>query len=55
MSEENVEIVRRSFAAYNRGGIEKALELWAPDATAGAQTIGHHSVYEILNVDAAKL
>jgi len=33
MSQENVEVVRRSFAAYNRGLIEDALELWAPDAS----------------------
>jgi len=32
MSEENVEKVRRSVAAYNRGDIEGALEEWAPDA-----------------------
>jgi ketosteroid isomerase-like protein len=32
MSEENIEIVRRGFAAANRGDLEGALELWAPDA-----------------------
>ena len=32
MSEENVEKVRRSFAKYDRGDIEGALEEWAPDA-----------------------
>ena len=32
MSEENVEIVRRGFAAANRGDLERALEDWAPDA-----------------------
>src|SRR5262245_24979947 len=32
MSEENVEIVRRGFAEYNRGEIEAALARWAPDA-----------------------
>jgi ketosteroid isomerase-like protein len=32
MSEENVEIVRRGFAAANRGDFERALEDWAPDA-----------------------
>jgi ketosteroid isomerase-like protein len=32
MSEENVEKVRRTIAAYNRGDIEEALEEWAPDA-----------------------
>jgi ketosteroid isomerase-like protein len=32
MSEENVEIVRRGFAAYNRGDLEGVLEDWAPDA-----------------------
>ena len=32
MSQENVEIVRRGFAAYDRGDIEGVLELWAPDA-----------------------
>jgi ketosteroid isomerase-like protein len=32
MSQENVEIVRRGFAAANRGDLEGALEEWAPDA-----------------------
>jgi ketosteroid isomerase-like protein len=32
MSEENVEVVRRGFDAYNGGDIEGALETWAPDA-----------------------
>jgi ketosteroid isomerase-like protein len=32
MSEESVEIARRGVAAYNRGDVEGALELWAPDA-----------------------
>ena len=32
MSEENVETVLRSFAEYNRGEVERALEEWAPDA-----------------------
>jgi ketosteroid isomerase-like protein len=32
MSEENLEIVRRSTAAYNRGDIDGILESWAPDA-----------------------
>jgi ketosteroid isomerase-like protein len=32
MSEENVEKVRRGFAAYNRGDIDAALAEWAPDA-----------------------
>jgi ketosteroid isomerase-like protein len=32
MSQENVEIVRRGFAAANRGDLERALEDWAPDA-----------------------
>jgi ketosteroid isomerase-like protein len=32
MSEENVEKVRRGFAAYNHGDLEEALGLWAPDA-----------------------
>jgi ketosteroid isomerase-like protein len=32
MSEEHVELARRGFAAYNRGDLEGALELWAPNA-----------------------
>jgi ketosteroid isomerase-like protein len=32
MSEENVEKVRRGFAAYNRGDIDAAIAEWAPDA-----------------------
>ncbi len=32
MLEENVEIVRRGFAAFNRGDLDRALEAWAPDA-----------------------
>ena len=32
MSEENVERLRRGFAAYHNGDLEGALELWAPDA-----------------------
>jgi ketosteroid isomerase-like protein len=32
MSQENVEIVRRSVAAFNRGDLDGALEEWAPDA-----------------------
>ena len=32
MSKENVETVRRGFAEYNRGGIDRGLEDWAPDA-----------------------
>ena len=32
MSEENLEIVRRSTAAYNRRDIDGILESWAPDA-----------------------
>ena len=32
MSEENLEIVRRGFAEYHRGGIDRGLEDWAPDA-----------------------
>ena len=32
MPRENVEIVRRSVAAFNRGDLDGALEEWAPDA-----------------------
>jgi ketosteroid isomerase-like protein len=32
MSRENVERVRRGFAAYNRGDLDGALKMWAPDA-----------------------
>ena len=32
MSQENVEKVRRGFAEYNRGDVERALQEWAPDA-----------------------
>ncbi len=32
MSQENVEIVRRSTAAYNRRDLDGMLEDWAPDA-----------------------
>ena len=32
MSQENVEIVRRAFDAYNRGDLDGALENFAPDA-----------------------
>jgi ketosteroid isomerase-like protein len=32
MSQENVEIVRRSTAAYNRRDVDRMLETWAPDA-----------------------
>jgi hypothetical protein len=32
MSEENVEIVRRSTDAYNRRDLDGILENWAPDA-----------------------
>ena len=32
MSQENVEIVRRGFAAFNRGDLDGALEEWAPGA-----------------------
>ena len=32
MSQENVETVRRAFAAYNHRDVEGALEEWAPDA-----------------------
>jgi ketosteroid isomerase-like protein len=32
MSEENVEIVRRGFAAFNRGEVEAFLQNWAFDA-----------------------
>ena len=32
MSQENVEIVRGGFAAYNRGDVEGMLETWASDA-----------------------
>ena len=32
MSQENVEIVRRSTAAYNRRDLDGILESWAPDA-----------------------
>ena len=31
MSEENVEIVRRSFAAYDSGGLDAWAEFWHPD------------------------
>jgi ketosteroid isomerase-like protein len=31
MSEENVEIVRRSFAAYDSGGLDAVAEFWRPD------------------------
>jgi ketosteroid isomerase-like protein len=31
MSEENLEIVRRWFAAGNRGGMDAAAEFWHPD------------------------
>jgi ketosteroid isomerase-like protein len=33
MSQENVEIVRRGFAAYSRGDLDEVVELWAPNAT----------------------
>jgi ketosteroid isomerase-like protein len=32
MSEGNMEVVRRSTEAYNRGDIDGTLESWAPDA-----------------------
>jgi ketosteroid isomerase-like protein len=32
MSQENVEVVRRGFAAYNRRDLDGVLENWAPDA-----------------------
>jgi ketosteroid isomerase-like protein len=32
MSQENAEIVRRGFAAYNRRDLDGILENWAPDA-----------------------
>jgi ketosteroid isomerase-like protein len=31
MSQENVEIVRRAFEAFNQGGVEEALPRFAPD------------------------
>jgi ketosteroid isomerase-like protein len=31
MSQENVEIVRRYFAAYGRGGLDASAEFWHPD------------------------
>jgi ketosteroid isomerase-like protein len=31
MSQENVEIVRRSFAAYDSGGLDALAEFWHPD------------------------
>lgn len=31
MSQENVEIVRRTYEAYNRGGPDAAEPYWAPD------------------------
>jgi uncharacterized protein len=31
MSEENVEIVRRSYEAYDRGGLDAIAEFWHPD------------------------
>jgi uncharacterized protein len=31
MSKENVEIVRRSFAAYDSGGLDALAEFWHPD------------------------
>ena len=31
MSEENVELVRRSFAAYDSGGLDALAEFWHPD------------------------
>ena len=33
MSQENVEIVRRYFAAYERGGLDARAEFWHPDIT----------------------
>ena len=32
MSQENVDVVRRANAAFNRGDVEGSLQLWAPDA-----------------------
>jgi ketosteroid isomerase-like protein len=32
MSQKNVEVVRRGFAAYNRRDLDGILETWAPDA-----------------------
>src|SRR5688572_4562811 len=32
MSQENIEIVRRSTEAYSRGALDEVLESWAPDA-----------------------
>jgi ketosteroid isomerase-like protein len=32
MSQEYVEVVRRGFAAANRGDLGEVLEMWAPDA-----------------------
>ena len=32
MSEENIELVRRAFDAYNRGDLDAVLDAYAPDA-----------------------
>jgi hypothetical protein len=44
MSQENVEIVRRAFEAFDHGGVEEALPRFAPDIVLGvlmlAETVG---------------
>src|SRR5512139_1773239 len=44
MSEENVEIVRRGYDAYNRGDLEAFVDLFAPDATVHPLTYGTERV-----------
>jgi ketosteroid isomerase-like protein len=42
MSEENVEIVRAGFAAYNRGDLDAMLESYDPDVEFVTLLLGNH-------------
>ena len=59
MTEENVEIVRRAYEAFNRGGVERILEFldpeiewraWEEIARAPRVYHGHDGVREVLGV-----
>lgn len=54
MSPENIEVVRRAFAALTQGGVDAAAELWHPEINWRAMAGAPDDVGEMNGIEAAR-